>query len=168
MRETEATTQIRAVSEPRVEPTPAPSTTEYHDDTTVPRVQHNKIVKPTHKYDKFTKQVMAKLLNNKSPTDLMYTKTPRRTRGAPTRHNHFTRSRLQGFLAQSVIQLNEHGFEHHIANHVYHHDTGIKQSIDALLKGPDSSTWTASLSNEFGCLAQSFGKQKTRRLCKRY
>ena len=62
------------------------------------------------------------------------------------------------------MQLNEHGFEHHIANHVYHHDTGTKQSIDALLEGQDTDTWTTSLSNEFGRLAQGVGKNRNQEI----
>ena len=61
MHETEATTQIRAVSEPRVEPPPVPSTTEYHDDTIVPKMQHSKIVQPRHKYETIHKTSNGKI-----------------------------------------------------------------------------------------------------------
>ena len=56
------------------------------------------------------------------------------------------------------MQMNEYGFEHHITNHMYHHETSTKQSIDALIKGEDATTWTTSLSNEFGRLTQGVGK----------
>ena len=43
---------------------------------------------------------------------------------------------------------------------VYHDDTGVKQSIDALLKGIDSIQWNKSLTNELGRLAQGIGKNR--------
>ena len=42
----------------------------------------------------------------------------------------------------------------------YHHDTGSKQSIDALLRGKDAATWTTSLSNEFRRLVQGVKKNR--------
>ena len=70
---------------------------------------------------------------------------------------------MQSFLAQSTIQTSEHGFRSYIENRVYHHDTGTKQSIDTLLRGKDASTWTTSLFNEFGRLAQGVGKNRSSR-----
>ena len=90
----------------------------------------------------------------------IYTKLPKRRRGVPTRYNHFTRSRLNGFLAQSVMQLNPKEFQHHIANHVYHNDTGARQTIDKLLASKESEFWKTSLSNEFGRLAQGVEKNR--------
>jgi hypothetical protein len=41
-------------------------------------------------------------------------------------------------------------------NHIYN-DLGKKETIDTLLSGKDSATWTTSLANEFGRLAQGYG-----------
>ena len=41
------------------------------------------------------------------------------------------------------------------ANHIYD-DAGNKETIDTLLSGKNGATWTTSLSNEFGQLAQGF------------
>ena len=56
--------------------------------------------------------------------------------------------------------MDEKGYQHHIANHVYQHETGARQTIDKLLVGKDSQTWNNSLSNEFGRLAQGIGKHR--------
>ena len=58
--------------------------------------------------------------------------TPRHTHMSRTRDSprlshgpsHFTRSKIKIFLAQSVQALNNHSFQHHIANHVFHENTG--------------------------------------------
>ena len=44
--------------------------------------------------------------------------------------------------------------------HVYHPHTGSKQSLDALLAGEDSTTWTKSLTNKIGRLAQGVGASR--------
>ena len=54
----------------------------------------------------------------------MYTKLPPRQYGLPIQHNHFTRSRQRGFLAQSTVEVD--AYEQHYANHVYRHETGAK------------------------------------------
>ena len=51
-------------------------------------------------------------------------------------HNHFTRSRLHGFLAQNAILHAKSSPNMHIANHVFHPQTGQKLSIEKLLTGP--------------------------------
>ena len=73
-----------------------------------------------------------------------------------SRHTHFTRSRLNGFLSQSVQSTSTK-----YANHVFSLDTGNKLSIENLVKGFDSTIWKHSLSNELGQLAQGVG-------CSRY
>ena len=60
--------------------------------------------------------------------------------------------------AQSVIA--NHIPARHWTCPVYHEDTGVKQSIDLLLKGTDSPRWIRSLSNELGRLAQGIGQQR--------
>ena len=47
-----------------------------------------------------------------------HTQLPKRRRGVPTQHNHYTCARTQGFLVQSVVKINEKGDHHHIANHI--------------------------------------------------
>ena len=76
-----------------------------------------------------------------------------------SRHSHFTRSKLQGFLAQSVITTPS--YHNPTASHVYHPITGAKQNIDKLLNGHDKLTWTTSLANELGRCAQGVGKSRT-------
>ena len=49
--------------------------------------------------------------------------------------------------------MNTHGYQHHIANHIYHDETGNKQTLDRLLASKDGVTWTDSFSNEFGQLS---------------
>jgi hypothetical protein len=44
---------------------------------------------------------------------------------------------------------------HHDVNHIYN-DLGKKENIDTLLHGNNGTTWTTSLCNEFGRLAQGF------------
>ena len=90
----------------------------------------------------------------------IYTSIRRRRLGIPTRHNHFTRSWLHGFLAQSVVQIEDEGYQQHIASNVYHHDTGTKQTIEKLLAGKDGNIWKQSLSNKFGRLAQRVGQNR--------
>ena len=48
-----------------------------------------------------------------------YTRIHRKKFGVPTQHNHFTRSWTQGFFAQSVIHMNDQGYQHQKDNHVY-------------------------------------------------
>ena len=47
-----------------------------------------------------------------------------------------------------------HTFQHRV-NHIYD-ESGKKETIDTLLSGTDGNTWTTSLCNEFGRLAQGF------------
>ena len=42
----------------------------------------------------------------------------------------------------------------YFANHVYHHEIGLKLSVEKLISGTDKYLWNTSMSNEFGCLAQ--------------
>ena len=74
------------------------------------------------------------VLHNKPTTtkDDKHKLIRRRILGVPTRHDHFTRSWMQRFLAQSVVCMNEQGYQKHITNNCYHHDTGTKQTIEKL------------------------------------
>ena len=94
----------------------------------------------------------------KSRINRMYTKRTPQRHGFQKHHNYHTRSRQNGLLAQSVIGLDT--YDKHYANHVFHHETGAKQSIDRLLQDKDAKTWTTALSNEFGRLAQGVGKRR--------
>ena len=93
-----------------------------------------------------------------------------------TRHNYFTRSTPSTFLGQRIIQLPSTSKSSlsiqlptvsatHFANHVYHHEMGMKLSVDKLLAGPDKRLWTTSLSNEIGQLAQVIGKGRLPNEC---
>ena len=62
------------------------------------------------------------------------------------------------FQAQSVKNIEE--YQGRWACPVYHPETGHKQSLDALLRGKQSLTWTTSLTNEFGRLPQVIGKNR--------
>ena len=62
------------------------------------------------------------------------------------------------FQAQSVQKIEE--YQGHWACLVYHPETGHKKSLDTLLKGQESPTWTTSLTNEIGRLAQGIGKNR--------
>ena len=48
----------------------------------------------------------------------------------------------------------------HFANHVYHHETGLKLSLDKLISGPGKEIWNASLSKIRGRLAQGVRKDR--------
>ena len=76
----------------------------------------------------------------------------------PQERKHYTRACTQSFLAQSVMKMDDKGYQQHVANHVYHHETGSRQTMDKLLVGKDSHVWNNSLSDEFGRLAQVIGK----------
>ena len=153
-------------SEPRVTPTTAPTVIPPKPRqsirlSTIPTPPKTKPLALRTYNNILASKIMDELRGTKlSDSERMYTKIPPRRQGVPTRHNHFTRSRINGFLAQSVMQMNEIGYQHHIANHVYHNDTGARQTIDKLLSGQDSDIWKTSLSNEFGRLAQGVGKHR--------
>ena len=48
----------------------------------------------------------------------------------------------------------------HFANHVYHHEIGLKLSVDKLISDLDKDIWNTSLSNEFVHLAQEVRKDR--------
>ena len=96
--------------------------------------------------------------HHKSRIDKMYTKLAPPRRGFQKHHNYFTRSRQNNLLAQSCISVD--AYNQHYVNHVFHQETGAKQSIDRLLRSKDAQTWTTALSNEFGRLAQGVGKRR--------
>ena len=60
------------------------------------------------------------------------------------------------FQAQSVKNLEE--YQGYWACPVYHPETEHNQSIDALLRGQQSLTWTTSLTNYIGRLTRGIGK----------
>ena len=49
-----------------------------------------------------------------------------------------------------------------MASKIFHvfDTTGHKESLDSLLKGPHSTTWTGAVSNELGRLAQGINDVK--------
>ena len=56
--------------------------------------------------------------------------------------------------SKSPALILDHISQHHlIANHIYR-DDGKKETIDSLLDGKDSATWSKSLSNEWGRLSK--------------
>ena len=65
-----------------------------------------------------------------------------KTRTYPFRQNqhlHFTHSRMNGFLAQSAVKIDNKDIHYHITNYVCNIDTGVKQSIDKLLAGKNTN-----------------------------
>ena len=118
-------------SVPRVETLPPPST--------VP-IPKSKLQPPSA--SQLPKAVVTRI------HDPYYKRPIRRPHPITNRHSHFTRSRLQGFLAQAAIHSSQ--YPNHTANHVYHPITGAKLNIDKLISGPDKDIWTTSLSNELG------------------
>ena len=60
------------------------------------------------------------------------------------------------FQAQSVKNVEK--YQGHWEFPVYHPETVHKQSLDALLRGQKSLTWTASLTNDIGKLTQGIDK----------
>ena len=60
------------------------------------------------------------------------------------------------FQAQRVQNVEE--YQVHWECPVYHPETGHKQSLDALLRGKQSLTWTTSLTNDIGRLTQGIDK----------
>ena len=157
-----ATRQPAPPREPRVETiiTPVaspPPRVEPYKPATTPTPYHMPLPSPSPK---------AANTNNtlKSHRQHMYTKSLRRL---PIAHNKAlsrlrpTQSRLNrlvnqalsrhtGFQAQSVVEQPQ---PPQWACPVFHADTGVKQSLDMLLDGRDSATWTRSLTNELGRLA---------------
>jgi hypothetical protein len=66
--------------------------------------------------------------------------------------NHSEPATLQWQSLQHVQAYNTFNLQ---AMHIYNKE-GVKQTMDTLLAGPDSSIWTTSLCNEFGRLAQGY------------
>ena len=62
------------------------------------------------------------------------------------------------FQAQSV--QNVEAYQGHWVCPVYHPETGHKQSLDELLMGQQSLTWSTSLTNEIGRLTQGISKNR--------
>ena len=119
------------VSEPRVHPTAAPITPRKkivpiyvpHSNKHLPLTDlpsitvatpNNKLLPPKNYDNVHVTKIVKQLTGNTNK----YTKLPKRQRGVNARHKHYTRARTQGSLAQSVIKMNEKGYQHHIANHV--------------------------------------------------
>ena len=106
------------------------------------------------------KNIIDTFKNTHKPIQDEHTRTTHISPRTSHKQRHFTRSRLEGFLAQSVQQIDKQVYVHHIANQVYHENTGIKQTVDKLLIGKDKDIWDKSLANKFGRLAQGFGKTR--------
>ena len=72
---------------------------------------------------------------------------------------HFTRSHLNGFLAQIAqnVNIDNNG---QVDSHVFHHVSGKKEKVDKLLNRKDEATWYRSLSNELNRLVQGVGKSR--------
>ena len=140
---------------PKLEkPTSSPPSINTPSPSTNVQTQQSKKYKDT-----FASRII-KAMHKKPKKGDKYTSIRRRRLGISARDNHFTRSRLQGFLAQSVVQVENEGCQQHIAKHVYHHDTGTKQTIDTFLAGEDGNIWKQSLSKEIGKLAQGVDQNR--------
>ena len=161
------------IKEPRVSPmvNPATDTTPMQNNITEPRVNlvvspvpYNNLKSCTTSSKNFQNN-LAKRVIIVLKQDYMcgkydpYTKVIRPKPFRQTRHLHFARSRISGFLAQDTIQINKKGIQQHITNHAFNVDTNTKQSIENLLTGQDTIIWKSSLSNEFNRLAQVVGKK---------
>ena len=83
-----------------------------------------------------------------------YAKHAKRRQGVPPGRQHYNRAHTRSFLAQSIIKMDNKGYQQHIAHHVYHQEVNAKQTMDNILVGKGSHIWNNSLSNEFGQLAQ--------------
>jgi hypothetical protein len=59
----------------------------------------------------------------------------------------------QNVGGESLQHLQAMNTFHHNVNHIFN-SQGKKETIDTHLSGKDGTTWTKSLSNEFGRLAQ--------------
>ena len=73
-----------------------------------------------------------------------------RYRFRPRRSTNFRRFALQHIVAHELFRMPS---MHHIYN-----DSGKKESLDSLLKGPNGDIWLQALSNEFGRLAKGNGR----------
>ena len=62
-------------------------------------------------------------------------------------HEYNLRSKSPALILDHIFQ------NYHTANHIYR-DDGKKETIDSLLDGKDSATWSRSLSNEWGRLSR--------------
>ena len=119
------------VSEPRVCPTAAPIKPRKnivpihvpHSNKHLPPIDlptitmeppNKKLIPPKNYANVHVTKIMKQLTGNTNK----YTKIPKRRRGVPARHKHYTRARTHGSLAHSVIQMNEKDYQHHIENHV--------------------------------------------------
>ena len=152
---------LAPVSVPTISLKPTPSPTTY--SPLVPKAYPTTPAQISEKYmDLFANQIVDAIQNKHAakPNLDPYTRIHHSKISVSSRHNHFTRSRIKGFSAQSVIQMNAHGYQHYIANHIYHDETGTQYTLDRLLVNKDGSTWTDSLSNKFGRLAQGVGKNR--------
>ena len=115
---------------------------------------------------KVNRTIFKTCIDNLKPSD-PYTKKS----SLHTLHNYFTWSSSPNFLAQSIIKIPivpnippsvqlPPTSTTHFDNHVYHHEIGMKLSVEKLLTDPDKELWKTSLSNEFGRLAQEIGKYR--------
>ena len=109
---------------PKYTPCPRPT-----QPPSIPKIYSPNPAQILTKYENLIYKQIVDALQNKHTTKPnldLNTKIHRRKFSVPSRRNHFTRSRIQGFLAQNVVQINNHGYQHHIENHVYRDETGTK------------------------------------------
>ena len=90
-----------------------------------------------------------------SPAQMRFCRLPQRLQQRFNhRQSHFTYPHLHQHYAQSV----QH--DPSISGKIHNSATGKAETIDSLLAGNNATTWTKSLSNEWGRLGQGLHKQR--------
>ena len=130
---------------------PLTPTTQPSDKMTPP---NTKLVSPNNYKKVHVTRIVKRLRGNK------YAKYAKRRQGVPPERQHYTCARTHSFLPQSIMKMDDKGYQEHIANNIYHQETGARQTMNKLLVGKNSHIWNNSFSNEFGRLAQDIGKQR--------
>ena len=141
--------------EPRVHPTATPTHARENFPANTPKTPT--LISTKYK-DMLAKKIIDHLKHNNTQSQDPYAKTQRLANRIPSQHQHFTWSKIQGFSRKvSFKRVTMHTCN--IYKIMYFMEkTGSRQTIDHLIAGPNSNTWTRSLSNELGRLAQGGGK----------
>lgn len=89
----------------------------------------------------FSEAILKESKQKTNNNEFKYTQQPCQLFYYPHRHTTFRWTQIEGYLAQSIIHINEYEFEHHVANHVCKYCTGVCHTVNKLLAGKDWSTW---------------------------
>ena len=93
---------------------------------------NTKLVSPKNYENVHITRIVIRLRGNN------YVKHTKRRQGVPPGRQCYTRARTHSFPTQIIIKMDDEGYQQKIANHVYHQETGARQTMDKILIGKDS------------------------------